>query len=225
MRHHGLQGLHGSAGALLAVALGMSVAGCSGIVPIGEGAGDGGGGATTGPADAGVDVVGLPGPADGGVLLDDAGLVLGDAGVISQDPDAGFTFPADAGPVLDDASLSPDAFDPSDATVFIDAADDVAFPEAGACTLAISSNHYAEDPVACDACMATSCCAQNDACGANPDCAALITCAAFCEMDGGSSSSCGASCTQQHAAGASTYVGLMQCMNTSCNLQACFPLF
>ena len=81
-----------------------------------------------------------------------------------------------------------------------------------------------DDPAVCDSCMATSCCPQNDTCAANPDCVALITCAAYCEMDSGASS-CGVTCEQKYAAGWGVYESLMQCMSTSCDLEACFPLF
>jgi hypothetical protein len=54
---------------------------------------------------------------------------------------------------------------------------------------------------------------------------ALITCAAFCEMDGGTNTACESQCIQEHGGGGSAYLTLMQCMSTSCDLQACFPLF
>jgi hypothetical protein len=193
----------GRVSALWAAVLGTSVAACGGVVPIGNGSGDGGGGAP-GSASIAAEEDSPGGPAYTGE--DAASSAEPDAGAISEVPDAGVVVGSLDSGYAEDAS-----------TVLADAA--------GQCPSILSSANYAEDPPVCDACMAQSCCAQNEACGTNTDCVALITCAAFCEMDGGTNTSCESQCIQEHGAGGSAYLALMQCMDTSCDLQACFPLF
>ncbi|HEY3821881.1 MAG TPA: hypothetical protein VGL81_32165 [Polyangiaceae bacterium] len=216
--------LRGRVGVLWVAALGTSVVACGGIVPIGNGPGDGGNGApaasitqTNGNA---ADGYGGSSPTDGAdageVLLEDAGISVPgpDASIVLSD-DAGQ--PGDSGIIVFDATWTDGADTPDAWTAGLDGS--------AQCALSISSEHYAEDPLVCDSCMAQSCCAENDVCGSNPDCAALISCAALCEMDGGSSASCDSECIQEHGAGGAAYVALMQCMDSSCDLQACFPLF
>jgi hypothetical protein len=217
---------HGRLGVLCAAVLGASVAGCSGVVPLGNGAGDGGTPPGSGSLGGPEEEDGYGGP--GSTTWIDTGAPDPDGGVVGVAPDASFVWSEDGGEP-EDASYWIDTGAPDDAGVWIDTgtgdATSVAI-DAGQCTLAISSGKYAEDPAACDACMAASCCDENAACAANSACVVTLTCAIVCETDGTSSSEC-VQCMSARASADPAYTELEQCMSNYCNLasEACFPLF
>jgi hypothetical protein len=201
------RGLHRGSGALLAVALGVSIAACGGVVPLGTGPDDGGSGGQGGSSGGGQ--AGSSSSGGGG------GSQAGSSG--SGSGGGGQAGSSSSGGDQDDAGLD-DAGNDADVGTGTD--------DAAACTLAISSGSYATDPVACDSCMAASCCEENVACGANSACVVTLTCAIVCESQGTSSNAC-VQCMAQRGAADPAYTNLEQCMGNYCNLasEACFPLF
>jgi hypothetical protein len=100
-----------------------------------------------------------------------------------------------------------------------DASDDVTLP----CQPIDSGSTFG--PPACNACLTAACCFEVASCltridgGASP-CALLVGCIAACELDGGASPACEASCSEAYPAGIDLAENVNDCLTLHCTADA-----